>query len=269
MNLFHSILLGFVQGATEFLPVSSSGHLILVERLLNNSACNQAFDVSLHMGTLVGLVFYFRNDFIQMGKFCLPAAGLESEARSFYRRLVLFIVLATAPAVGFALLLGSAVETTLRGPVPVAISLAVGGFFLLAAERFGRRIRSLEQVNISDAIVIGLAQAVALIPGVSRSGITITAGLFLGLERKAAARFSFLLSAPVILGAGVYHLPGLFQAEWVPGQVGFYLSGFIAAALSGYLCIAFLIRFVQARSLAVFAYYRFVLAGVVLLFFYL
>ncbi|MCF6291317.1 MAG: undecaprenyl-diphosphatase UppP [Desulfobacterales bacterium] len=265
MNFHNSILLGLLQGTTEFLPVSSSAHLVLAELLINEPHVGLAYDVALHMGTLVGLVVYFFQDFLQMARFLLPGNNGAQEARRFYRQLAGFIVLGTVPAVFFGLLWGKEVESLLRAPLPIAAALAGGGLLLVIAEQYGRRLRPMNQLRLIDSLLIGLSQALAIMPGVSRSGITITAGLFLGLERKAAARFSFLLSAPVILGAGVYHLPGLLKEEWLPGQLGFYLVGFLAAAVSGYFCIAFLIRFVQTRSLAVFAYYRFALAGLIVL----
>jgi undecaprenyl-diphosphatase len=162
-------------------------------------------------------------------------------------------------------LLKDAVENIFRAPVFIACFLAGVGLLLLLADRLGRHQRSLKTIGIADAMLIGLAQALALMPGVSRSGITMTAGLMRGFNRMSAARFSFLLSAPVILGAGIYNLPEMIRHGSQPGQLGFYLAGFTAAAISGYLVIAFLLRFVQSHSFAVFAYYRFVLAGLVLL----
>jgi undecaprenyl-diphosphatase len=162
-------------------------------------------------------------------------------------------------------LLKDAVETVFRAPLLIAGLLAGVGLLLLLADKLGSQQRSMKTIGLADVVIIGLFQALALMPGVSRSGITMTAGLMRGFNRMSAARFSFLLSAPVILGAGVYNLPAIIRQGSEPGQQGFYLAGFIAAAVSGYLVIAFLLRFVQSHSFAVFAYYRFILAGLVLL----
>lgn len=268
MNLFNAIFLGLLQGATEFLPISSSGHLALFEYFLNIEEAGLAFDVALHLGTLLGVMIYFRRDFTQMfTAFIKP--GMLGEDAGRQRQLALYICLGTIPAVVAGYLLKDTVETAFRTPVFIAGTLAGAGLLLLLADKLGKLQRSLKALGFSDAAVIGLSQALALMPGVSRSGITMTAGLMRGLNRMSAARFSFLLSAPIILGAGVYNLPAIIRQGSEPGQQGFYLAGFFAAAVSGYLVIAFLLRFVQSHSFAVFAYYRFILAGLVLLFHFL
>jgi len=264
MNFFYAIFLGLLQGATEFLPISSSGHLALVEFFLGIEEGGLAFDVALHLGTLLSVVIYFRRDFTMMFTALVKPEMLGEEARS-QRLLALYICLGTIPAVMAGYLLKDAAETVFRAPVLIAGSLAGAGLLLLLADKLGKHQRSMKSLRLADVAVIGLAQAFALMPGVSRSGITMTAGLMMGMNRMSAARFSFLLSAPIILGAGVYNLPAIIRQGSEPGQQGFYLAGFLAAAVSGYLVIAFLLRFVQSHSFAVFAYYRFVLAGLVLL----
>lgn len=264
MNFFYAIFLGFLQGATEFLPISSSGHLAIVEFFLGIEEGGLAFDVALHMGTLLGVIIYFRRDFSMMFTAVLKPSVLGEKARR-QQMLALFICLGTIPAVVAGYLLKDAAETIFRTPVLIAVTLAGAGLLLLLADRQGKRNRAMKSLEFTDAAAIGMAQALALMPGISRSGITMTAGLMRGLNRMAAARFSFLLSAPVILGAGVYNLPAIVRQSSEPGQLGFYLAGFLAAAVSGYLVIAFLLRFVQSHSFAVFAYYRFVLAGLILL----
>jgi undecaprenyl-diphosphatase len=265
MNLFNAIFLGLLQGATEFLPISSSGHLALAEYFLGIQEAGLSFDVALHLGTLLGVMIYFRRDFILMFQaFVRPHSGRE-EDNQHHRHLFLCICVGTIPAVVAGFLLKDAAETVFRTPVLIASTLAGAGLLLLLADTLGRLQRSIKTVGLADAVVIGLFQALALMPGVSRSGITMTAGLMRGMNRMAAARFSFLLSAPIILGAGIYNLPGIIRQGSEPGQLVFYLAGFAAAAVSGYLVIAFLLRFVQSHSFAVFAYYRFVLAGLVLL----
>jgi undecaprenyl-diphosphatase len=181
------------------------------------------------------------------------------------RLLAFYICLGTIPAVAAGYFLKDAAETTFRSPVLIAATLAGAGLLLLLADKAGKHSRHMKSIGFVDVVLIGLFQAFALMPGVSRSGITMTAGLMRGFNRMSAARFSFLLSVPVIFGAGVYNLPDIIRQGSKPGQLGFYLAGFVAAAVSGYLVIAFLLRFIQSHSFAVFAYYRFVLAGVVLL----
>jgi len=264
MNFLYAIFLGLLQGATEFLPISSSGHLALVEFYLGIEEAGLAFDVALHLGTLLGVIVYFRRDFIMMLTALVLPGKLGEESKE-QRLLALYICLGTVPAVIAGYFLQEAAETIFRSPFLIAGSLAGAGVLLLLADRMGKHLRSMRSIGLMDVTVIGLAQAFALIPGVSRSGITMTAGLVRGLNRMSAARFSFLLSVPVIFGAGVYNLPAIISRGGEPGQQGFYLTGFIAAAVSGYFVIAFLLRFVQSHSFAVFAYYRFVLAGLVLL----
>lgn len=264
MDIIYSIFLGIIQGATEFLPISSSGHLVLAEAFLGASETGLPFDVTLHMGTLASLFIYFRADFLQMTRAILFFRK-QGRENSFHRWLLLYLCLATVPAVVAGLLFGSEIETSLRLPLLVAATLAGVGLLLLIADKTGKCTRNFRAITFVDILLIGISQAFAIIPGVSRSGITMTSGLFLGLDRTAAARFSFLLSAPVILGAGVYNLPKIMQQGMGAAQFAFYAAGFISSALSGYLFIAFLLRFVQTRSLAVFAYYRFILAGLVLL----
>jgi undecaprenyl-diphosphatase len=264
MNLIHAIFLGLLQGVTEFLPISSSGHLALVEFFLGIEEAGLAFDVALHLGTLLGVLIYFRRDFFMMLTALINPQVLGEEARN-QRFLALYIVLGTIPAVVAGYFLKDVAETIFRSPFIIAASLAGAGLLLLLADKAGKHLRDMKSIGFVDVALIGLFQAFALIPGVSRSGITMTAGLMRGLNRMSAIRFSFLLSVPVIFGAGVYNLPDIIRQGSEPGQLGFYLVGFFAAAVSGYLVIAFLLRFIQSHSFAVFVYYRFLMAGIVLL----
>lgn len=261
MNLLYAAFLGILQGATEFLPVSSSGHLALAEAFFQIEEAGLPFDVALHMGTLIAILIYFRKDFREL-LFAFVSRTDDAETCR-QRRMCWYIALGTLPAVAAGLLLEHAAEHYLRGPATVAFSLSGAGFFLWLAEKKGSKSRNFAAITLRDALLIGFCQAFALIPGVSRSGSTITAGLFLGLSRSASARFSFLLSAPIIFGAGVYKIPKILGQGLDRNEILFYLSGFFAAALSGYAVIALLMRFVRTRSLAVFAYYRFALSAVV------
>ncbi|MBU4151716.1 MAG: undecaprenyl-diphosphatase UppP [Proteobacteria bacterium] len=262
MEFVKAILLGLLQGATEFLPVSSSGHLVLAEAFFHIQEASMAFDVALHMGTLLAILVYFRKEFLALFRAMLrPDRSDETVCANQHLALLLFV--ATIPAAVLGKLFGDQIEANLRQPAVVASTLAGLGLILLWAEKIGRRGRSFHELTLVDAIIIGLAQACALVPGVSRSGITMTVGLFRNLDRPTAARFSFLMSAPIVAGAGLLHLVKIIKEGFPPGQEAFFLYGFLASAISGYLFIAFLMRYIQTRSFAVFAYYRIVLAGVV------
>ena len=189
MNIYYAILLGLLQGATEFLPISSSAHLALAEFYLGVEQAGLTFDVALHLGTLAGVLIYFRNDFIKMGMAFLAPDKLGEEA-GHHRNLVFYIILGTVPAVIAGLLLEDAAESIFRSPVMIAATLAGAGLLLWVADRTGKLQRKLDSLRLADALIIGLFQALAIMPGVSRSGITMTAGLFRGLNRMAAARFS-------------------------------------------------------------------------------
>jgi len=264
MNFLYAILLGLLQGATEFLPVSSSGHLVLAEHFLGFREGGLAFDVALHLGTLAAILGYFHRDFLRMGLALLPGRSGDEEA-TLYRRLFLYICLATLPGALAGLLLEKAAEQFFRDPLLVATTMGTVGLLLLWGERAGLRQRDIRALNIIDALLIGCSQALAVLPGVSRSGITMTTGLFRGLDREAAARFSFLLSAPIIFGAGLHSLPKILKQGAEGEGAGLYLAGFLAAALSGYAVIAWLLKFVRTRSFDVFAYYRLAVAGLVYL----
>ena len=264
MSILYAIFLGLLQGATEFLPISSSAHLALAESYLNLEQAGLTFDVALHLGTLTGVLIYFRNDFMRMAWAFLAPDRLDGEA-GHHRKLAYYIILGTVPAVIAGLLFEDAAESVFRSPAMIGVTLAGAGLLLWVADRIGKLNRKLDSLQLADALLIGILQAFAIMPGVSRSGITMTGGLFRGLNRMAAARFSFLLSVPVLMGAGVYKLPQIIQQGSAPGQFGFYLAGFVAAAVSGYLVIAFLLRFVQTHSFVIFVYYRFLLAALVLL----
>jgi undecaprenyl-diphosphatase len=261
MDTMHTLMLALLQGLTEFLPISSSAHLILVPRLLGWSDQGLAFDVAVHVGTLVAVVAYFRHDIVR-----LLLAWLDSCIRrrlTSDARLAWFVLLGTLPAALAGLLLHDVIETWLRSPLVIALATIGFGLLLWAADRHGRQERSETGLQFVDVMWIGLAQAVALIPGTSRSGITMTAGLALGLTRSAAARFSFLLSVPVIILAGGYEtLQLLEQAEPVAWDT---LSlGTVVAAVSAYLCIHFFLRLIELTGMLPFVIYRLLLGCVLL-----
>jgi undecaprenyl-diphosphatase len=266
-TLVQAIVMGLVQGLTEFLPVSSSGHLIVVPALLgwdDPFIESLAFSVMLHLGTLVALLVFFRADWLRL----IPAWFGSLRDRSIGgdpdRRLAWLLAISTIPAVIAGLVLNDIIETAFREVRLVAVTLVVGGVILWLAERVGRRNRTMGELSPAAALGIGAAQAVALVPGISRSGISISAGLFAGLDRESAARFSFLMATPITAGAGLYEARKL-----VTGEAGIDVpliplaAGMIAALIAGLASIAILLRFLRTHPTTVFVVYRVVLAAVV------
>jgi undecaprenyl-diphosphatase len=266
--VFQALVMGIVQGLTEFVPISSSGHLIVVPYLAGWTdpfLTSLAFSVMLHLGTLVALLVYFRADWVRL----VPAGLATIRDRSFAgdedRRLAWLLVATTIPAAVVGLLFGDVIESTVRSVQLVAVMLIVGGLLMWFADRFGARSRGIEDVTFPIATGIGVAQAVALIPGVSRSGVTISAGRLVGMDREPAARFAFLMATPVTFGAGLLEVTKL-----VTGDAGVGVSivplvvGMVAALVSGLLAIHFMLGYLRRRSLNVFVVYRFVLAAIVL-----
>lgn len=265
MPIFHAVILGVVQGLTEFIPVSSSGHLIAVPALLGWSIQSLSFDVSAHMGTLIAVIAYFRRDWARMlsGFARHILRGVKYEATAPLEengRLLVPMLVACVPAAVVGFLWEDFIEQTLREWYWVAAALVLVGLVMLAAERVGRKRREISDMGYFDFILIGCAQAMALFPGVSRSGITISAGLFRNLDRAAAARFSFLFSTPIIFGAGMMALKDLAQNGLPAQEAAAFGAGFVAAAVSGYVAIGFLMRYLQSRTLDAFVVYRFALA---------
>jgi undecaprenyl-diphosphatase len=257
--MLHAIILGLVQGLGEFLPISSSAHLIIVPWILGWAAHSKQFDVALHMGTLVAVTIYFWRDLLG-----LAVAGLTKGTRTPTGRLAWGIVVGTIPAMIFGLALQTKVDETLNNPLQIAVLLAVMGVILWWVDRNSAKERSLESLSIKDVFLVGLAQAFALVPGFSRSGTTITAGLLLGLTREAAAKLSFLMGWPVIFGAGVLALRHLTGADLTPA----FLAGVAVSAISGYAVIAFLMDLLKRGTLLGFAVYRVLMAALVIVLFF-
>lgn len=259
MGLVEAIVLAVVQGLSEFLPISSSGHLVLVPHFFGWPDQGLAFDVAVHVGTLLALLVYFRRELTVMAFAWLRSLGGKHDRDS---RLAWQILVGTVPVGLAGLCFGDYIEEHLRQPLFVAGTLTVFGLLMYAADRFGRGARDEYGLSWPQAIAIGIAQALALMPGTSRSGVTMTAGRALGLSRSGAARFSFLLAVPGIGAAGVYEgmklLNGDAPVDWTPIVVGLLL-----AALSGIACIHFLIRFIERIGLLPFTIYRLVLAAVI------
>ena len=269
MDLFHAIILGIVQGLAEPLPISSSGHLILVPWLLGWSERSLTFDVALHGGTAVAFIVYFWNDWIRLIRAFFSGLSQMNFSGDYYRRLSLYIVVASIPGAVFGVLLESTVENALRVPWLVALLLMAMGVVMLAADRISSRQRSISQLNIWDAVLIGISQAFALIPGVSRSGITITTALLRGVNRADSARFSFLLSGPIVTGAFLYNMLKMAKSGFPADEHIPFAAGILVAAIVGYFAIRFLLGYLQKQSLNLFVGYRLVFGALALGLFFL
>lgn len=263
MELFDAILLGIVQGITEFLPVSSTGHLILTRELLGIDTANGlAFDAILHLATAGAVILYFYKDLSVLFNAVLRRFGrLPVNERDL--TLVYALIAATIPAVVLGLLLESTMETLFRNPLLVAGVLVAGSLLFMYAEWVYEHSYPQNEMNIKKAFKIGLFQSLALVPGMSRAGASISGGMLLGLTRKEAARFAFLLSIPVILGAGMKKLLELIGSN-TPVPWGDVLVAAIAAFVTGFLAVHFMLRFVRTHSLWPFIWYRIILAGFVI-----
>jgi undecaprenyl-diphosphatase len=248
MQIIQAILLGLTQGLTEFIPVSSSGHLILVGNFLNFEYSGLAFDTAMDIGTLAALFLFFWRDFWSLGHDLFFGGEL--------RRLAVYIMIATIPAVVIGVLVEKAAETVFRSNILVAFNLIWVALIMLLADRSSQIVTKIQNMKLKQALIIGFAQCLALVPGVSRSGSTIIAGRLLKLDRVTATRFSFLLSAPVILGATLKLVLKGSTIHDMTTAPTLYIAGILAALVSGYLSIRFLIDYLGKHGLALFAYYR-------------
>ena len=272
--VIQAALVGLLQGLTEFIPISSSAHLELAPWIAgwesDGLIGSLAFDVFLHLGTLVALLVYFARDWLRYFGAWVASVRERRIGDDSERRIAWLLILATIPAAVIGFSLEGFIEESLHGDndgarLAIAGFLVIGATLLWLADRFGRRERELDRVTTGTALAIGLSQALALLPGISRSGATITAGLGLGLKREAAARFSFLLATPITLGAGLYGSRHMLTeshsgTEWLAIGVGFAV-----AALSGLLAIGFLLAWLRRRSVAIFSLYRVGFAAVIVL----
>ena len=265
MSLFEAIVLGIVQGLTEFLPISSSGHLRIVPAMAGWEDPGAAFTAVIQLGTMAAVVLYFRKDLIAIMRTWLASLRDRSLRRERDARLGWYLILATVPISIIGLAFSDQIENGARDLYLIAIMLIVFGIVLLIAEKVSRRDRDIETITGRDALIVGFAQALALIPGVSRSGATISAGLLLGFDRVAAARFSFLLSIPAVVLSGLFEMRHVIDGS-AEGAVGIGPTAVatVLAFISGYLSIAFLLRFLTTHTTNVFVAYRVVLGAVVL-----
>ncbi|MCI0396429.1 MAG: undecaprenyl-diphosphatase UppP [Chloroflexi bacterium] len=255
MDLFEAIFLGVIQGVTEFLPVSSDGHLLLVPSLLGMAEPDLNLVAFAHVGTLLAILVYFRRDLWQITVAVLDGLRRRQPLATTNARLGWYIAVGSIPAAIVGLLFKDLFEEIFSRPALAAIFLICMAAILVAGERLHSGHKSLEQMNWLDAILIGLAQTLALLPGISRSGMTITTGLGRGLDRPAAARYGFLLGVPAIAGAGLLALLELAQAPDLTGQLPALAATFLASAVVGYACISFLLSWLRRHSLYGFALY--------------
>ena len=273
MEIVAAAILGIVQGLTEFLPVSSTAHLILVPWFLGWEPEGLTFDVALHVGTAFAVLTFFFRDWIRLAREMFLGIKEGKLLENEDRRLGWYLVVGTLPAMVAGLAFEETIESRLRSPLIIVFTLAALGALLLFAEKRGTHTRTIEKFTWTDSLSIGFSQAIALIPGISRSGITMTTAMFRNSTRTSAARFSFLLSTPVILGAGILKSLRLMDAVQHPiaGTEAVRWSvmgaGFLFAAVSGFLCIRFFLKYLQTKSFMPFVIYRFLLAGLVLIYY--
>lgn len=265
MSLIEAIVLGIVQGLTEFLPISSTAHLRIVPAFFGWADPGAAFTAVTQLGTMAAVLLYFRADLWRIARAWLGSLRPGRSAADLDARLGWYLVAGTVPIVVFGVLFERQIETGARSLSLMGTTLIVLGLVLAAAERLGSHRRPLESISAREGVLVGFAQAAALVPGVSRSGATISAGLFLGLDRPSAARFSFLLSVPAVVLSGVFQLFGMVSGD--PGDSGGFVGIAVATLLAfavGYASIAFLLRWLASHSTAVFVVYRVALGVVVL-----
>jgi undecaprenyl-diphosphatase len=267
-DVLEAAILGIVQGLTEFLPISSTGHLVLTSELLgiDDQKFGLQFDAAIHLGTLAAVLIYFRVMVRNLATAWLASLPARDWRHTQESRLAWLLLLGTIPAGLAGIALESTVEDTLRDPAIVGAMLILFCVPMLLAERLGSRNRDVTSAGPIDALVIGAAQAIALIPGVSRSGITISTGMFAGFKREEAATFAFLLSAPIIAAAGGKQVFDLIRGQDDGSSAGFgvYAVGLLTAVIVGYAAVAFLIRFLRTNTLHLFVYYRVALGVLVL-----
>ncbi len=262
MDFIQSIILGAIQGLTEFFPISSTAHLVLLPWFFSWKDEGLAFNVALHMGSLIAIIYYFREDWIRIISEFLKCLSKLSFSDSTDGRMGLYLIIATIPGGLAGVLFESLASGILRNPIYVAFSLSFFGVLLYASDKFTKKSKSTDEMNLVDCIIIGISQAFAIVPGVSRSGITITGAMFRGYKRDQAAKFSFMLAAPLIAGAGVFESRHLELSSVLSLP---FVAGIVASAVFAFLAIKYLLRFVRHRSYTVFVAYRLVLAVIIVI----
>ena len=268
ITIIQAIILGMVQGLTEFLPISSSAHLVLIPELLGVKS-NLAFDTLLHLGTLIAVLYYFWNDVVNMiqafisSLFDLPSGKFREKLREDpYKRLSWLIIVGTIPAGLMGVLFKDFFEGLFSSVTSVAVFMLITGFILWEVERMPRGNRDVKDISFKNSLLVGIAQGCAIAPGISRSGATIATSLFLGFDREMAARFSFLLSIPAILGAALIQVKDLTTGFDL--STGVFLAGLLSSVIFGYLAIRFLMGYIKKHKLTIFAYYCWIVGIIVL-----
>jgi undecaprenyl-diphosphatase len=265
MSIFQALILGIIQGLTEYIPVSSTANLILFPWLLGwefDPATKEVFVILVQWGTLVGVVIYFWRDIWQIAGAVVSGLSQRKPFETFEARLGWLVILATVPAVMAGVFIKGYLEQLYQAYLLISIILMLGGMLMLIAERLGKRTRDLKQLTWLDAIIVGVWQIFAMIPGFSRSSVTISGGMLRNFKRADAARFSFLMSIPALLGAGVVALKDLFDTPGLLASLAAPLAvGFLSASITGYLSIRWLLGYLKTRSLNIFVIYRFVFGG--------
>jgi len=254
LDLFQAVVLGIVQGLGEFLPISSSAHLVLIPWLFGWSYAGLTFDVALHVGTLFAVITFFWRDWLS-----LIGDGLRAK-KTVEGRLFWYIIIGTIPGALVGYLLEDQAETIFRNPLLIGVLLIIMGVILHLVDTRSSSNKRLEEVGLKEGLLIGISQALAIIPGVSRSGITMTAGRLMGLTRETSARFSFLLSTPIVAGAGLKKLTAITAGDINTS----FIVGVVISALVGFLSIKFLLKYLEQRSYSIFVWYR-LLAGLVVI----
>lgn len=268
MDLLQALILGVVQGLTEFLPVSSSGHLIIIPKIFHwtGAVDSLSFDVSLHLGTAAALIIFFFKDLLRLIVHCFEK--LLKDRKNIMKdpdsKLFILLIVGSVPAGLVGILFQNFIEENVRSTLIIGVTLIIFGYLLWYFDKVAKSKENLKQVSLKDSIIIGIAQAVALIPGASRSGVTITAARFRNIDREAAVRFSFLLSTPAVLGAGLVTSKKLLQEGF--GNYSVFIVGFLAAAVSGIFAIKLLLYLVKKDNFNIFVYYRYALGAFLILY---
>jgi len=264
MDFYKAIILGIIQGLTEFLPISSSAHLVIFPKILNWPYWGKTFDTFLHFGTFLALIIYFWKDLIKIIKGFFNSIKDKNLSGDFYKKLPYLLIITAIPGALFGFFFEDFLEEKMSQLLPIGIMLIIFSIILWVADYFGKKTKEIKEVSWLESIIIGISQALALMPGVSRSGITMTAGLFMNFKRKTAAEFSFLASIPIVGGAAIYKIISTIKEGIDPHMMGIILVGLIASFLSGYFAIKFLLKYLEKGSFLIFVVYR-ILLGIFLL----
>lgn len=263
MSIIWAFILGAIQGITEILPISSSAHLILAPKLFNLPDQGLSFDVALHLGSLLAIIIAFKNDWAKILKSILEIPKKNFKNHTQEQRLIYFLIVGSIPGAIAGIFLEDLADSLFRSEYIILLTLIIYGLLLWFAEKIGKKTKDLKKITLKDSLLIGLAQALALIPGTSRSGVTITVGLFSGLNKETAAKFSFMLSAPIIMGAGLIKVTQIPVSQLLSAPI---ITGFISACIFALISIKFLISFVKNSSYKWFSIYRFALATLIAIF---